>query len=350
VKKRKSYVAIMFVLISCLLLLSITINAAPKARTIRVAWGETVDPWSHPQSAYFNVLKYHIESLSNGEMKVELHPAASLGTAPQVLDLLVKNTVQICGSLPLGVVSSKYAPLLNVLNTPYLFRSTGVKLAVMADPEIKGYLNRSLVKACGIRFLSTGCEGERFFTTNSKLIKTPNDLKGLKMRVMEGKIYAETMKALGANPIPVPWAELYTALQTKMVDGQENPPLNIKYKALHECQKYMSGPGPFSVVAGMFINDKFYSSLSGKEKKIIDVASIYASQAHRGMVELKNLEALNFLSKKMTLYIQSEKEFNMFRDKCQPKVKKYIRSQLNKAEKVFYDKLLAKVKKIERQF
>ena len=134
--------------------------------------------------------------LSNGEMEVTLHPAASLGTAPQVLDLLVRNTVQVAGSMPSGVIASKYCPSLNALNIPYLFRDSQMAIEVLEAPEIKNHLNKKLEEAAGIRILSVLSEGQRHLTNSIRPIHTPADLKGLKIRVMEGDIYSTVFKSL----------------------------------------------------------------------------------------------------------------------------------------------------------
>ncbi|MCR4425118.1 MAG: TRAP transporter substrate-binding protein, partial [Firmicutes bacterium] len=310
------------------------------------AWGETIDPWSHPQSAYFNVFKYYVETLSNGRMSVTLHPAASMGTAPQVLDLLVRGTVQVCGSMPSGVVASKYCPTLNALNIPYLFSDTKAGMDVLEAPHILGHVNEKLEKAAGIRILSVIGEGQRFMTNSVRPIRKPADLKGLKMRVMEGEIYSTVMKALGASPVPVPWAELYTCLQTKVVDGQENPPMNIVYKALQEVQKYMTIPGPFSAMSATYINTKFYKSLSPEDRWVVDMAAMYAAQAHRGVFEVKDMEAKKLLQEKLEVYVLSPKELQEFKDACQPAVIAMM-DKLTEGDMDFVKALLEEVKASE---
>lgn len=334
----------------CVILLSTiagTVVAAPKV-VIRAAWGETIDPWSHPQSAYFNVFKYYVETLSNGRMSVTLHPAASLGTAPQVLDLLVKGVVQVCGSMPAGVVGSKYCPTLNALNIPYLFTDTQVMLDVLESPKILRHLNEKLDKAAGIQILSVISEGQRFLTNKVRPIRKPADLKGLKIRVMEGDIYAAAIKALGGSPVPIPWAELYTCLQTGVVDGQENPPMNIVYKALHEVQKYMTIPGPFAAPSAIYINSKFYRSLSEEDRQVIDRAATYAAQAHRGVFEVKDMEAKNLLQQRLEVYVLSPKELEEFKQACQPTILAMM-DKLTGGDTEFVEMLLNEVKAAEQR-
>lgn len=344
----------LFVLMTlmCLVLIASTcgvVEPASKKTVIRVAWGETQDPWSHPQSAYFNVFKYYVEMLSNGEMEVTLHPAASLGTAPQVLDLLVRNTVQVAGSMPSGVIASKYCPSLNALNIPYLFRDSQIAIEVLEAPEIKNHLNKKLEKAAGIRILSVLSEGQRHLTNSIRPIHTPADLKGLKIRVMEGDIYSTVFKSLGASPIPTSWAELYTCLQTKVVDGQENPAMNIVYKALYEVQKYMTVPGPFFAASGTYMNAKWYDSLSPDQKRIVDTAAMYAAQAHRGVFEVKDMEATRLLAQKLQVYTLSAAEYNEFKKASQPATIELM-DKLTDGDTEFVNALLRQVEIVEKRY
>ncbi|MBA7567652.1 TRAP transporter substrate-binding protein [Candidatus Atribacteria bacterium 1244-E10-H5-B2] len=351
---RKKNYFLVFLIIVFVVISQISILAQVRDMTIKAAWGETLDPWSHGQSAFFNVLKYRVESMSNGKMKVELLPSDSVGTAPQRLDLLVRNTIQVTGSLPLGVIASKYAPIADYATIPYLFSNALVALEVMKDPEISGYLNKRVIEDCGIRLMpeTVQWEGLRYFTTKNKLITKPEDLKGLKIRVMEGKMYVKTMQALGANPVPIPWAELYTALQTNMVDGQENPPANIIYKSMQEVQNYMSGPGPFLAggTALLKVNNEWWESLNPEEQLIFTEACKYAIQAHRGIFEVKNMEAMSKLSKDFKeIYLFDSKTINKFREKCQGPAIEYLKSKLNTEEQEFIDKLLKKVSLVEEE-
>lgn len=335
-------VSILLVCIACG-----TVEPAAKI-VIRAAWGETIDPWSHPQSAYFNVFKHYVELLSKGEMEVVLHPAASLGTAPQVLDLLVRNTIQVAGSMPSGVVASKYCPILNALNIPYLFRDSQTAIEVLESPEIRKRIDEKLERAAGIRTLSVLSEGQRHLTNSVRPIRRPEDLKGLKIRVMEGDIYSAVMKTLGASPVPTPWAELYTCLQTKVVDGQENPAMNIVYKALHEVQKYMTVPGPFFAASGTYVNAKWYDSLTPNQRWVVDTAAMYAAQAHRGVFEVKDMEAIKLLGQKLEVYALTPEEYTRFKKACQPAIIKLM-DKYTGGDKGFVDALLKQVEIVEKR-
>lgn len=340
------------IMVGCLLiaiLISSAVFAKDKVRSMDIvaAWGENPDPSSHPESAYFNEFKSAVESLSNGKMKVKLNAAGSLGTAPQMLDFVARNSVQIVGSMPVGVVASKYCPSMNALLIPYLFKDPDITAKVMSSPKILSYMNQKLRKNPGIEIISIEREGIRAITNSKRPLHSPSDLKGLKIRVMEGEIYSNIYKAMGASPVPVSWSELYTSLQTKIVDGQDNPPSNIVYATLYECQKYLTYPGPLTAINTHYINAKWFSSLTSEEKKIIVAADKRACEAHRSLVDKKNDEAMEFLKTKMEVYILNDTEYNDFRKVVQPYVMKSI-NQLTGGDQKFVDMLQKEVKKVEK--
>lgn len=309
---------VLLVFVSCLGTSGVASAAAPKV--IRLAWGEIADPWAHDQSAWAYAFKHHVESLSGGKMEVLLHPADSLGSAAQRLDLLVKGTIQITLSLPSGVIASKYCPVFNAFTIPYLLREP-LKY-VPGEDEILAYVNSKLEKACGVKAFDMEWTADPRILTNSvRPITKPADLKGLKIRVMEGEIYATVFKLLGASPVAIPWAELYTALQSKIADGQENPAFNIVYKTLHETQKYATTPGPFSGYGPTgYYNAKWYASLTPEERGIVNVAVRQACDASKGMRVLKNMEAQSVIAGKLQVHALTTEEFEAFRAACQPQI------------------------------
>ena len=128
-----------------------------------------------------------------------------------------------------------------------------------------------------MRVLAYGETGFRNFTNSKLPIKSPADMKGLKIRVMETPVYVNMVKALGAAPTPIAWSEVYTALQQKVVDGQENPVATIVQAKLYEVQKYMILDGHSYGVDFFLINDKFYQSLPKETQELHQDLSLYVS-------------------------------------------------------------------------
>ena len=137
-----------------------------------------------------------------------------------------------------------------------------------------------------------------------------------------------------------------------MVGGQERAPANIIYKSMQEVQNYMSGPGPFLAggTALLKVNNEWWESLNPEEQLIFTEACKYAIQAHRGIFEVKNMEAMSKLSKDFKeIYLFDSKTINKFREKCQGPAIEYLKSKLNTEEQEFIDKLLKKVSLVEEE-
>jgi len=176
-------------------------------------------------------------------------------------------------------------------------------------------------------------EGLRHITNSKREIKAPADLAGLKIRTMNVTAHMEMFKALGAQPTNVSWNELYTALQTNVVDGQENPIANAVYISAWEVQKYMTLDGHVCLCSMFCMNDKFYNGLTDNQKAAVDEAALKALEAEYNMFkanEASNLQMLKDNGLQVT-ELTSE-EIDAFRQACQPQVLEYLRGVMDTPE------------------
>jgi TRAP-type C4-dicarboxylate transport system substrate-binding protein len=155
------------------------------------------------------------------------------------------------------------------------------------------------------------------------------------------------VKALGAAPTPIPWPETYTALQQKVVDGQENPVSVIMMVKFYEVQKYLTLDGHSYGVDFILINDKFYQSLAKDTQNILKVAAINAGLVGRGIQQLNSAIGVSQLKEKgMEIYSPNARERGLFREAAQKPVIEYIEKQIGK---VWIDKLLKAVKEADAE-
>ena len=160
-----------------------------------------------------------------------------------------------------------------------------------------------------MRILTYAQVGFRNFTNSSRPIKSPADVKGLKIRVMESPVYMTLIRSMGGAPTPVPWPETYTALQQKVVDGQENPISSIKFAKLYEVQKYMTMDGHTFGVSFMLINEKFFQSLPKEYQAIVKNAALTSAVSENGIDNLDSAIGLQFLKDKgMEVYTPTAAE------------------------------------------
>jgi len=210
-----------------------------------------------------------LKERSAGQLTMTVHPAGELGNDSAILE-----GVRL-GSIDIGLTGNpfftQFAPRLNVMDLPYLFRDADHAHKVMDGPigeELLKDLERNRMK--GIAFWEIGFR----HVTNSKLaIRTPDDLKGLKIRTTPNKAHLEAFRIWGANPVPMAFTELYLALQTGTVDAQENPINNIFANRMYEVQKHLSltGHAYTASIAAMSLV-KFNALPADQQKLVLDSA------------------------------------------------------------------------------
>jgi C4-dicarboxylate-binding protein DctP len=324
--KRMCRIAGILLLTIFVSLATVNIGQAAGKVTMKLGWAETADPYSHPTTAALTVFKDYVESSSGGAIEVRLYPAGQLGDAKSLIEQVKKGIIQSCASIPSGMIAGSYYADFNIFDIPYLFSSNAVAWRVL-EPKSKFFQDfaDSTAKNGGIRPLGYFIEGRRHLTNNVREIRKPEDLKGLKIRTMEVPAHQEMMKAMGAIPTPVSWLELYTALQTGVVNGQENPIGNIVYLKAYEVQKYLTLDGHLTLLNTWVVNEKWYQKLTNTQRAIIREAAEVATLTNRGYSELKDTTGLKELRDKgMKIYSPTAQELAAFKAATQPTVVKYI--------------------------
>jgi C4-dicarboxylate-binding protein DctP len=308
--------------------------------TMKVAWAETADPKSHPVSAGMTVFKSTVENLTGGKLKVELYPAGQLGDAKSMLEQVEHGIIHSCASIPSGLIAGSYYDVFNIFDIPYLFRSDLVAWETLnpSAPFFKEVAD-GMADYTGIRPLGFFMEGRRHFTNSVREIRTPQDMKGLKIRTMEVPAHMEMVKAMGATPTPVSWLELYSALQTGVVDGQENPILNIQYLNAPEVQKYLTLDGHITLLNVWTVNEEWFNDLPEALQVAIKEAVYQSLIVCRGISELSNTLGVNELAQKgMQVYAPSKAELEEFQKVTQNAVLPWV--EKNISDKDMLDRLM----------
>lgn len=237
------------------------------------------------------VFKKEVEEKSGGRIKVEIYPNGQLGGDRQTIEGLTLGTIEMC--VPGGTVLSGFVEDFMVFDLPFLFKSKEDAFKAF-DGELGNKLNAKLEEK-GIVNLGYGENGYRHITNNAKPIYTPADLSGMKIRTMENPIHMAAFKSFGANPTPISFNELFTALQQKTVDAQENPIAIINSAKFYEVQKYLSLTGHVYTNCPYLISKSFLESLPQDLQKVVRDAAkdtITAQRKALGEQEAKTLEAL----------------------------------------------------------
>jgi TRAP-type transport system periplasmic protein len=284
-----------------------------------------------------------VEGGSGGNLNVKVFPASQLGNERELIEGVKIGTIQM--AFVSGAIAGFYKPA-QVLDIPYLFASGPVAWKVMDGP-FGAQMAYDILKQTGMRVLAYGETGFRNFTNSKAPIKSPADMKGLKIRVMETPVYVNMVKALGAAPTPIAWSETYTALQQKVVDGQENPVATIMQAKLYEVQKYMILDGHSYGVDFFLINDKFYQGLPKETQDLLKTSAYTSATVGRGVQTLNSATGISEVQTKgMQVYSPTAAERAQFKTATQKPVRDYVASQVGTE---WIDKLMKAVSEAETE-
>jgi len=239
---------------------------------------------------------------------------------------------------------SKVCPEAGVLDIPYIFSSAPVAWAVL-DGDLGRELAAHCLQKSGLRTLAYGETGFRNFTNSKRPIASPKDMSGLKFRVMTVPLFVEMVKGLGAEPTPIPWPEVPTALSTGVVDGQENPVSVIYANKFWEFQKYLTLDGHVYGADFILIIEAFYSRLSPTDKGLLQRAAIVAGTVGRAIQQFNSADGVTKLAEHgMQVTTPTPDQLQQFRQQAQPAVLAWLSKQI---DPVWITKLQAAVKQAE---
>ncbi|OGP93775.1 MAG: C4-dicarboxylate ABC transporter substrate-binding protein [Deltaproteobacteria bacterium RBG_16_48_10] len=310
---------------------------------IKFAHVDPPDVCTSKKGAAGAAFKNLVEAETAGGVEVKVFPAGQLGGERELIEATKLGTIQM--SMVSAAIAGYYKEA-QVLDIPYLFSSAPVAWKVM-DGGFGKEMAEDCLKKTGMRVLAYGETGFRNFTNSVRPIKSPADMKGLKIRVMESPVYINMVKALGAAPTPIAWPETYTALQQKVVDGQENPVSVILSVKFFEVQKYIILDGHSYGVDFILVNDSFFQKLPKETQQILKTAAINAGYIGRSIQQLNSALGVAQLKEKgMEVYSPNPKEREMFREAAQKPVVEYIEKQIGRS---WIDKLMKAVKEAEAE-
>ncbi len=274
------------------------------------------------EGAFASVFKAMVEAQTGGKVQVDVFPAGQLGGQRELAESTKLGNIE--AAFVSDAVLSGFVPKAMIFSMPYLFTDTFDSYRLFNSDWGKE-LKQDSLKLAGLRTLQAGGFGFRSLTNSKRVIKSPNDAVGLKIRVMESPVPMAMLKGLGASPTPIPITELYTALQLGVIDGQENPPIVLTTYKLHEVQKYMTLNKHQLGTALVIMNEKFYQKLPKEYQTAVDEAADAGAKAWMGLsVIINEGEGLKFLNTKLEIYSPTAAEMNDFKAKMQPPAQKAI--------------------------
>lgn len=276
------------------------------------------------------------EEKSNGRIKVEVYPSNQLGTMVEMNES-VRNNTQGLTYTSIAYIGGNYVSNLNALAMPFLITRDNLDHAYdLLDGEIGEALQVKL-NEIGYQNLGYGPLGFRNITNSKHPIKTPDDLEGIKIRLQPNPVHLDTFETLGANPVGMDFAEVYSGLQQNVIDAQENPLSIIYDNKFTEVQDYLTVSGHFFDIYGMWMSKKIYDDLPEDLQKVVDEAGRDSIQFHRDEYFKNEEEKLELLQSEIEIHILTPEEIELFREKANPVYEKFLNETDDKefAEKVF---------------
>lgn len=237
-----------------------------EARELRLGHGM---PEDNAQHIGLQAFADEVSRLSNGELTVTIYPNSQLGSEREMAEQTVTGALDMCKIS--GMLAETFEPRYGIMSIPYLFHDYDhVKAFIRSDVPEKYFFNASKDRGVlGLMLIGAGTRG--FYSY--KPIKSPADLEGLKMRVPESEMAMTMIRAMGGQPTPVPFSEVYSALQQKVVDGAENNVSAYIEQRHCEVNKYFSLDDHTATPDVIFISDLTWETLTPDEQKILKDAA-----------------------------------------------------------------------------
>ena len=312
--------------------------AQAQDKTIKFA---TQNPKGHPLVMGMEKFAEIVAAKSAGKLKVNLFPGGVLGSDQANVSALQGGTLEMV-TMNSGILASQVKDF-SVYDFPFMFASTREADAVLDGPF--GKKMHAKLEEKGLVGLTYWELGFRNITNSKRPLLKVEDIAGLKLRVIPNPINVDWVKALDANPTPLPFPEVYAALEQKAIDGQENPVTVINANKFYEVQKFAAITNHQYNPQSVMISKKFWDTLSAAEKQIVQDAAIEAGKYQRDQARSQVAAALDNMKKNgMQVTEFPAAEVLKFADKMKPVISKHAAT----AGEATVTELLAELAKLRK--
>lgn len=223
---------------------------------------------SHPSYIALTDFGERLKAATDGRWDVKVYPNETLGAQQEVIQLVSDGSVDM--AVASGTQLENLNPHFGVLNLPTTFRSIDHQMSVITDPSTVGDLFTSLEGSKNLTVLGGLTQGDRNLYTVSGPIKKPADLHGMKVRVQESDVHIKMVNAMGGSATPMSYGEVYTALQSGVLDGAENNEISYVTQHHNEVAKYVARTRHLVGLDYMLINSETYNSMTDEDRGIFD--------------------------------------------------------------------------------
>jgi tripartite ATP-independent transporter DctP family solute receptor len=254
-------------------------DSAAQDKPIVLKWGHSYPP-DHPSNVGAKKMAEVVAAKTGGKIKIDLYPGGQLGSDKDNIEGTIMGTQDMLLIGSGGI--SQFSPRLGIGECPYIWRDIDHMNTVMDGP-VGDELREELLKGRGLRVLNVFYYGRRHLTSNKSITK-PDEMKGFKLRTPQVPVIMEMAKAWGATPTPMNIGDLYLALKTGVVDGQENPTPTINGFKFYEAQKFLMLTEHIITPLPMIINERVWRTLSPDNQKIMLAAAQEARELNNKLM------------------------------------------------------------------
>ena len=303
-----------------------------QAQDIRARLGTSL-PDSHPQTLGARKFAEIVEQKSQGRIRISVYSGATLGSDQQMQAALRGGTQEF--TVPSTATLANLVKEFGVIGLPFSFSTEAQADAVLDGPFGQGLLARLPEK--GLVGLAFWENGFRNLTNSRRPVAKLDDLSGLKVRTMQNNLYIDLFNGLGANAVPMPVNELFTALETRAVDAQENPYTVIHAQKFYDVQKYLSVTGHAYDALVLLSSRKFWDGLKPADQALVQAAAREATLYQRQTSRSLNQSLRAELAKAgMQINEVSDSERRRMRDRLRPVIDKHIESVGAETARTFF--------------
>lgn len=289
---------------------------ADAAKVLKIANYYAVD---HPvNQGFYRVFKPMVEEGTAGAIAIQIYPNSQLGAEQEFVEGVQLGTIEMALT---GNLWENTVPEFRTVQLPYMFVNYD-----HADEILNGPVGARLyeyLKPLGVRILGSFPNGFRAVSNSKRPIYSIDDCKGIRLRVFQGDIIIKEMQALGFSTVVMPISEIFTALQQKVVDGQENPIFTLYYSGWYEVQKYVALTNHMYSPGYVVINERVWNGLTKEQQALLQEASTKTVQWI--LTTMKNEEADIIKKLEQAGLVVTRPDLKPFRERVAPIIEEYLR-------------------------
>lgn len=311
---------------------------AGAALTLMAAGGQAADfeiRASHVEAADsavhrgWSVFEAYVEAASGGQIEVTVLPSSQLGGLSEALEQTALGVIQVAQADE-STLDPFHKPMM-ILGAPYLFSNDEQANDFLASDYFET-MRQGMIEESGLRVLVGASYGFRSLTNTVRPVKSVADVEGLRIRVPPSPLSIEMIKAMGGSATPVPWEELYGAMEQGVVDGQENPLGLINDYSFYEVQDHLTVTSHKIGLNFMVINEEFFQSLPVELREAVVVGAEMAAATEYGERNYQSrVSAVESLREKgMEVYVPTPEEMKSFRDAVKEPIQAFLVNELGK--------------------